>query len=145
MANQLYRPVPYQQTSKENNIDQAGTGIASAFGPWWGAMAGAGVEGTKKIRGNGMNTSRNVLASYNDPFNQFKGNKSGGDWAMSFLTPALGSFTKGRRVKRAAQAAQEVQRKEFAKITSAKSTAYYDSEMQRLAGDNSFSLSTIPQ
>lgn len=144
MASQSYPMIPTKQSRMNNAVDQVGVGAASAFGPWWGLLAQGGVEGSKRISGDGTSNSRNVMGTMADPFNQFKNNNSGEDWAKSFLTPAIGSFTKGRRMKKQAEAAKQAEQKEFAKFNTARSNAFYNSEMRRLgSGDSAFSLSSI--
>lgn len=75
---------PDYQSQNDKNVDAAGTSIASAIGPWWGALANVGTTASKSIKGDSTNTFNTTAGTVLDPFNQFKGSTS--DIAMNLLT-----------------------------------------------------------
>lgn len=136
----------FQQSKADDQIDSAGAGIASAFGPWWGALAQAGTEGSKKIRGDSMNVNKNMAAYELDPFKHVKSIKAGFKDPKRFLEtiPIFGTVKAGSRMKQEALDAQEAEKRERAKIDGTRSSAFYEMENLRLGGgDGAFSLSTI--
>jgi hypothetical protein len=90
----------------DNTIDNVGVGVASAFGPWWGALAKGGVEASKKIAGDGMNENKNMLAYEVDPFKHIKSIGAGFKDPKRFLEtiPIYGTMQAGKRMKREAVA-----------------------------------------
>jgi hypothetical protein len=82
---------------RNNKIDQAGVGIASAFGPWWGALAQAGVQTSKSIQGDGSSRTKNTTARFADPFHQFK---ALGEGRALEAVPLVGEIAYGKRIKK---------------------------------------------
>lgn len=95
-------------TSQNKNnqlVDNVGTGIASYFGPWWGALAKAGTSTATAVRGDETNYAKDKTGNLIDPFNQFKNNEGAGDWATSFLLPQKSIIDKSHRMASRARAA----------------------------------------
>lgn len=86
-------------TTAEKNqaIDNTGTGVVSAINPLWGALAKVGTTASTAVAGNETNNNNVVASEVINPFNQFKNNETGGDWAMSFLNPLGSNIMKGKR------------------------------------------------
>jgi hypothetical protein len=72
------------QSKEEADVDALGTSVASAIGPWWGALAGVGTYASKELKGDSTNTFETTLGEAADPFSQFKGDNAG-DIALNFL------------------------------------------------------------
>lgn len=100
----LYDP----QGAKNQTIDRLGTGVASYFGPWWGALAAAGTVTSKAVKGTETSRNRSIAGQFTDPFNQFK-NKTGADWLLSFGNPFRSAVTKGKQRVKEVQAAKASQ------------------------------------
>jgi hypothetical protein len=72
MANP-YKPIPLSGTNRTDQaIEQGGTAIAGAFGPWWGALAQAGGKLSTKVMGDKMDETKNAIGYELDPFKHFK-------------------------------------------------------------------------
>jgi len=136
----------FQQPKADDQIDQVGAGIAGAFGPWWGALAQAGTEGSKRLRGDSMNVNKNMASYETDPFKHVKSLKAGFKDPKRFLEtiPIYGTVAAGKRMKQEAMNAQEAEKRERAKIDGTRSSAFYEMENLRLGGgEGAFSLSAI--
>lgn len=101
----LYDP----QGAKNKTIDNIGTGVASYFGPWWGALAKAGTLASTAVKGDETSRNRSIAGQYIDPFNQFKNNKTGADWLLSFGNPFRSALTKGKQRVKDIQTAKTAQ------------------------------------
>jgi hypothetical protein len=148
MANP-YKPIPLSGTNRTDQaIEQGGTAIAGAFGPWWGALAQAGGKLSTKVMGDKMDETKNAIGYELDPFKHLKSIAGGFKDPKRFLEtiPLLGSGLAGKRIKREEMAAQQADANERAKADATRSSAFYNAEMQRLGGGTGiFSLSDIPQ
>ncbi len=82
----------YQNQDQYNNsVDSTGTSIAGGINPLFGALAKGGTATSKAVKGSESNTGKNIGGTAVDPFNQFKGNANGADWADSFGIPIVGA------------------------------------------------------
>ena len=79
-------------------VDQIGQSTASAFGPWWGALAGAGTAMSQETMGDGRDKTKNAEGIFMDPFNQFKNNEDTDDWIGSFANPVAATLVKAERM-----------------------------------------------
>jgi uncharacterized membrane protein len=101
------------QDQTNQTIDKAGVGVASAFGPWWGALAQLGVSGSQKIAGDNTNQGRAIAGKIADPFFNIKAlatEKGIGRKAAS-LIPILGQIRAGKKAKQ--QGIEQKRQQEF--------------------------------
>lgn len=89
--------------------DQTGEAIASAIGPWWGALAKVGTGASRAIIGTGSDSSKNGVGTIVNPFNQFENNRNSRDVALSFINPIASGLEKGQRRQKEYQNQQNQQ------------------------------------
>ena len=92
-----------KNTATNKKMDDLGTSVASAIGPWWGALAELGTEASKELQGDGTNLDKNIQGQFADPFNQFKNNEDLDDWVGSFFAPTASAHIKAGRVEKEAE------------------------------------------
>ena len=93
------------QTQGEKATDQAGTQIASAIGPWWGALAKVGTTASGHIRkDDNVSHAQGFLGDTVNPFHQFNSLQEGKsrEKTAAFLNPVMASHLAADRRKKAA-------------------------------------------
>lgn len=93
------------QTAGEKATDQAGTQIAGAIGPWWGALAKVGTTASSHIRkDDDVSHAQGFLGDTVNPFHQFNSFQEGKsrEKTAAFLNPVMASHLAADRRKKVA-------------------------------------------
>lgn len=93
------------QTAGEKATDQAGTQIAGAIGPWWGALAKVGTTASGHIRkDDDVSHAQGFLGDTVNPFHQFNSFQEGKsrEKTAAFLNPVMASHLAADRRKKVA-------------------------------------------
>jgi len=101
-ANAIPGPKDSAQTASEASTDQAGTAIAGAIGPWWGALAKVGTTASQYIReDDNVSHAQGFIGDTINPFHQFNSLKEGkrDEQLTSFLNPVISSHLAASRRK----------------------------------------------
>lgn len=112
-ASAIPQPENNIQTSGEQQTEAIGTSVASAIGPWWGALAKVGTTGSKYLReDDNVSHAQGFLADQLDPFHQFNSLKDGSarEKVTSFLNPVAASHFAADRRKKEAQTRERMAR-----------------------------------
>lgn len=109
MANVLANVIPQGENSaistRERDTDASLTGVASAIGPWWGALAKVGTSASAGVRGDDRGShAQGFIGDQLSPFHQFNSLKDGQsrEKVMSFLNPVGASHLAADRRKKTA-------------------------------------------
>lgn len=95
----LIEPTKSSEQKTGDQVDQVGTSVASAFGPWWGALAKLGTSTSKSVQGDGTNLRKDKIGAMLDPFANVKGLFNG--HPLEAL-PIYGQLLAGKRVHKEA-------------------------------------------
>jgi hypothetical protein len=105
-ASALPQPKDNPQTGTEKQTEEIGVGVASALGPWWGALAKVGTTASNYVReDDNVSQAQGFVADTLNPFHQFNSLREGAsrEKVMSFLNPVGASHLAARRKKKVAQ------------------------------------------
>ena len=105
------------QTESEEGVDKAGTAIASAIGPWWGALAKVGTTASKYVRqDDNVSHAQGFVGDTLNPFHQFSSLKDGRaleKW-QSFVNPVGSAHLAASRRKTAFDTKKLIERTQLA-------------------------------
>lgn len=123
------------QSASDQRVDQAGNSVASAIGPWWGALAQAGEYTSKTAKGNGTNQWNLAIGNADDPFNAFKADYGPGNntvrTARSILTGGMSRVFTSHKGAQQNRAAIENQKNAFRASQLSANKQQYDAIQQQ--------------